>query len=277
MVHLDMRRLLRKAKDTLDKMMTEIVSSKHDEFNSQESKTQGEFSDILTTYLMEEEYNQSRANDETLKGSILSLLLAGNDTTAATLTWFFWILSQHPSIEAKIRDEIARVIPTDDRKKSHIFEPREISKLVYLHAAICETLRMYPPIPFQSRAPFETDVLPSGHKVNPNSTMVIIPLYNMARAKLVWGKECNEFKPERWITKDGGFKHESSHKFFSFNSGPRICLGKEVAFTQMKVVIATILHNYNVHLLKEQKIVHVCSVVLQTKYGLRARVSKRWD
>ncbi|KAL8137428.1 hypothetical protein V2J09_003429 [Rumex salicifolius] len=269
---------LRRAKDILNKISTMIVLNKHDEFNSQDSDTLGDdkFNDMLTTYFMVDDHYHSGDGDDVLKGSFLSLMLAGKDTTAAALTWFFWIISQHPTIEVKIRAEVEGVISKDVRDKGHVFTPEEISKLFYLHASIYETLRLYPPVPFQTRAPREPDMLPSGHEVFPNSTMVIIPLYVMARMKSVWGKDCAEFKPERWIAEDGGFKHEPSHKFFTFNSGPRICLGREVALNQMKAAIATILYNYNVHILKEQKVVPVYSVVLQTKYGLQARVSRRW-
>ncbi|KAL8137429.1 hypothetical protein V2J09_003430 [Rumex salicifolius] len=269
---------LRKAKDFLNKIATVIVSNKHDDFNSRGCDTLGndKFNDILTTYFIEDDHYNSGDGDDVLKGSFLSLMLAGQDTTSTALTWFFWTISQHPIIEAKIRAEVEGVISEDVGEKAHVFTPEEISKLVYLHASVCETLRLYPPVPFQTRTPREPDMLPSGHGVIPNSTMVIIPLYVMARMKSVWGKDCAEFKPERWIAEDGGFKHEPSHKFFTFNSGPRICLGREVALTQMKAAIATILYNYNVQVLKEQKVVPVYSVVLQMKYGLHAKVSKRW-
>ncbi|KAJ0097938.1 hypothetical protein Patl1_27753 [Pistacia atlantica] len=102
-------------------------------------------------------------------------------------------------------------------------------------------------------------------------------MYAMGRMESIWGEDCLEFKPERWITEKGGIKHEPSYKFFVFNSGPRTCLGKEVAFTQMKAVAATIIHNYNVEVVEGQCFDPNISVVLQVKSGLRMRIFNRWD
>lgn len=65
---------------------------------------------------------------------------------------------------------------------------------------------------------------------------VILETYSMGRIEGVWcgGKDCLEFRPERWVTEDGKLRHEPSYKFFSFNTGPWTCLGKEMAFVQMK-------------------------------------------
>ncbi|KAJ0098003.1 hypothetical protein Patl1_27587 [Pistacia atlantica] len=107
------------------------------------------------------------------------------------------------------------IIPADKMAaKWWKFDSKELNKLVYLHGALCEALRLYPPVPFQHKS--------------------------------IWGDDCLEFKPQRWISEKGRIKHEPSYKFLAFNAGPRTCLGKEVAFTQMKAVAAAIIHNYNV-------------------------------
>lgn len=105
---------------------------------------------------------------------------------------------------------------------------------------------------------------------------VIFSLYAMGRMKFIWGKDCREFKPERWISERGKVKHEPSYKFLAFNAGPRTCLGKEVAFTQMKSVAAAIIHNYNVQVVKGHRVHPNVSVILYIKNGLKVRVTKRW-
>ncbi|KAL5751865.1 hypothetical protein ACOSP7_022044 [Xanthoceras sorbifolium] len=94
-------------------------------------------------------------------------------------------------------------------------------------------------------------------------------MYALGRMKSVWGEDCLEFKPERWILKKGGIKRNSSYKFLSFNAGPRTCLRKEVAFTQIKIVAATILHNYNVVQVVEDDTTNGpnVSVILQMKHA----------
>ncbi|KAL0353412.1 UNVERIFIED_CONTAM: Alkane hydroxylase MAH1 [Sesamum angustifolium] len=91
----------------------------------------------------------------------------------------------------------------------------------------------------------------------------------------VWGKDCLEFKPERWISPGGGTKHEPSYKFPAFNAGPRTCLGKEMAFVQMKMVAAAIIYHYSIQLVEGHPVIPSDSVILQAKHGLKVRLSRR--
>lgn len=143
-----------------------------------------------------------------------------------------------------------------------------------MHGAFCEALRLYPPVPFQNKEPIEQDVLPSGHFVHPKMRVMFF-LYAMGRMESIWGDDCLEFKPERWISERGTIKHEPSYKFLAFNAGPRTCLGKEVAFTQMKAVAATMIHNYQVSVVEGHPIAPNCSVILYMRDGLKVRVTKR--
>lgn len=119
------------------------------------------------------------------------------ETTRTALTWFFWCLSKNPSVEAKIKEELRRNPAGKEVEKGQIlFNLDELSKLVYLHAALSETLRLFPPVPHETRIPVEPDCLPSGHKVNPN-TSIIVSSYAMGRMKSIWGEDCEEFRPER--------------------------------------------------------------------------------
>ncbi|KAJ0492946.1 putative cytochrome P450 [Helianthus annuus] len=72
----------------------------------------------------------------------------------------------------------------------------------------------------------------------------------MGRMESVWGKDCLEFKLERWFDKRGGIKHQPSYKFPAFNAGPRSCLGKQMSFTQIKIMVARIVYRYHVELVE---------------------------
>ncbi|CAA6666239.1 unnamed protein product [Spirodela intermedia] len=96
----------------------------------------------------------------------------------------------------------------------------------------------------------------------------------MGRLEGVWGKDCCEFKPERWISDRGRLKHEPSYKFLSFNSGPRTCLGKEMAMTQMKVVAATMIHNFRIKAVPGHAVVPSLSIILHMKNGLLVNVER---
>lgn len=84
-----------------------------------------------------------------------------------------------------------------------------------------------------------------------------------------------EFKPERWISDGGSIRHEPSYKFLAFNAGPRTCLGKEVAFTQMKTVAAALIGNYRVRVVDDHRVRPNYSIILYMRDGLKVRVENR--
>ncbi|KAG2249094.1 hypothetical protein Bca52824_088722 [Brassica carinata] len=108
------------------------------------------------------------------------------DSTSSALTWFFGLLSRNPHVEAKIRQEIKKNLPiagtSQEGPWSAIDHKEFLNKLVYLHGALYETMRLYPPVPFERKSPIKSDVLPSGHKIDANSH-VIIPIYALGRMR----------------------------------------------------------------------------------------------
>ncbi|KAL3821129.1 hypothetical protein ACJIZ3_007034 [Penstemon smallii] len=209
-----------------------------------------------------------------LRDASLNFMLAGRDTTSTCLTWFFWLIASNPVVEVKIRDEIETRLHLKEDKKWRFFNVEESRKLVYLHGALCESLRLFPPVPIEHKTSTHPDILPSGQYIREN-TKVIFSFYSVGRMEKVWGEDCLEFKPDRWISERGGIIHEPSYKFPAFNAGPRTCLGKETSFFQMKLVSASIIYHYNVQLLKGHQVSPRDSIILQAKHGLRIRLSRR--
>ncbi|GFP92735.1 alkane hydroxylase mah1 [Phtheirospermum japonicum] len=200
-----------------------------------------------------------------LRDTFLGLLFAGRDSLSVSLTWLLWLISTNPSVETKIRK--------DEGKNPRFFSVEECDKLFYLHAALCETLRLFPPIGLEIKAPAEHDVLPSGNSVRPN-TRIVVSFYSTGRMESVWGKDCMEFKPERWLSPGGGIKHESSFKFPAFNVGPRTCPGKKMAFIEMKLVAAFIVHRYSVRVVESETVSPRNAIMLKADHGLRVRLSR---
>ncbi|XP_058076394.1 cytochrome P450 86B1-like [Magnolia sinica] len=232
--------------------------------------------DLLTSYM--DEIKGGSESDRFLRDTVLNFLTAGKDTTSASITWFFLMISKNPRAEIKILEELRAISAKKEQVRQEklptVFEPEELNKLVYLHAAFCETLRLFPSVPFEHKGVIQTDVLPSGKTVRPN-TMIIFPLYSMGRMEAIWGKDCLEFKPERWITEQGSLKFEPSYKFTAFNTGPRDCLGREVAFTQMKAIAAALLYNFQIEVMDEHPVSPKLSVILHMKDGLMVRLTER--
>ncbi|KAL1356384.1 hypothetical protein AAHE18_05G181000 [Arachis hypogaea] len=201
---------------------------------------------------------------------------AGRDTIASVLTWFFWLVASHPAVEAKILEEIEKVFGAVDRGNYKILSTEDVKKLVYLHGALCEVLRLFPPIPMERKKPIKADILPSGHVVDSN-TNIVFSFYGMGRSEEIWGKDCLEFKPERWINEKGGIVHVPSYKFISFNAGARTCLGKDMSFIQIKIVTSAIFQNYRVRIVKDHsdEVTPSLSIILLMKHGLKVKITKR--
>ncbi|XP_057443516.1 alkane hydroxylase MAH1-like [Lotus japonicus] len=215
----------------------------------------------LLTTLIREEKGKKEYDNKFIRDSVYGFLEGGRSTIASALTWFFWLVAKNPLVEAKILEEI----------KDNFGDEK---KLVYLHADMYETMRLYPPVPFERKQAIEADVLPSGHHVHANA-MILFSLYAMGRFEDVWGEDCLEFKPERWISDRGGIVYVPSYKFFSFNAGPRTCLGKDMSLVQLKMVAATILRNYRIHPVEVHVPIPSYSIILLMKDGFKVRVTKR--
>ncbi|XAR64666.1 hypothetical protein NMG60_11008432 [Bertholletia excelsa] len=184
-------------------------------------------------------------NDETfLRDIVISFLLAGRDTVASALTGLIWLLASHPEVETAILAEADRVIGLDREPTS--FE--QMKELHYLQATVYESMRLYPPIQFDSKFCLEDDFLPDGTFVKRGTRVTYHP-YAMGRMEEIWGPDCLEFKPDRWL-KEGVFFQENPFKYPVFQAGVRVCLGKEMALVEMKSVALSLLRRFHIRLAK---------------------------
>ncbi|XP_017437564.2 alkane hydroxylase MAH1 [Vigna angularis] len=286
---------------TFDDFIYSCIASKREELSkcSREEMEEAPF-DLLTALITEE---RGRLHDDKfLRDGAFNFFVAGRETMTSALTWFFWLIAKHPLVEAKILEEIRDHFKTDEKKtvdcgdhgfhedhhdhnldqeqylkqsvSGEVLGMQEVKKLVYLHGALCEALRLFPPVPIERKQAVKADTLPSGHRVNGN-TMIMFSLYAMGRCEEIWGKDCLEFKPERWISERGEIVYAPAYKFIAFNAGPRICLGKDLAFLQMKMVAAAILRKYCFKVVEDHVATPTHSIVLLMKNGLKARIMKR--
>nr|ATG29917.1 CYP94P5 [Taxus chinensis] len=183
-------------------------------------------------------------SEEYLRDIIISFILAGRDTTSSALTWFFWLLSSHRQVEDAVYNEIMSTLaarPDADINTGFCFE--ELKSMNYLHAAICESMRLYPPVPFDSKHALANDVLPDGTFVAKGTRVTYHP-YAMGRMKTIWGADRLEFNPGRWLDERGCFVPQSPFKYAIFQGGMRVCLGKDMAFIQMKYVAASVVARF---------------------------------
>lgn len=226
--------------------------------------------DLLSRFMAADENSYS---DEYLRDVVLSFVLAGRDTTSATLTWFFWLVAKRPDVKERIEAEIANVRARCSTK-SNFFTLDEVRDMDYLHAALSETLRLYPAVPLEGRTCSSDDVLPNGVGAK-KGQWVMYNSYAMGRMAEIWGEDWARFRPERWLG-GGEFQQRSPFEYPVFNAGPRTCLGKEMAYIQMKVVAASVMERFELDLVEEEEEkLPELTIIMKMKGGLQVRVTEK--
>ncbi|KAJ1704164.1 hypothetical protein LUZ63_003943 [Rhynchospora breviuscula] len=255
---------LKQAIEIVNELATIVISNcrKSDSENSH---------DILSRFM--HTGNGKEIDDVYLRDVVVSFLLAGRDTVASGLAAFFLLLSTNPSALSAIREEISHVT---EGKRDHEMSYDDIKSMHYVHAALHESLRLLPPVPFDSKFAAGDDILPDGTEIT-QGTRVMYHSYAMARMKSVWGADCKEFRPERWLSDDGVFTPESPFKYPVFQAGLRVCLGRELALMEMKTVIVSVLREFDVEVALQNGDLPRFAPALTTSFkgGIPANIRRR--
>ncbi|KAL5225510.1 hypothetical protein ABZP36_012149 [Zizania latifolia] len=286
-------RVLQRSLAGVDKFAYDVIQKRKEEVAAEEegqatsAGPAGRRSDLLTVFTKMRDADTGAAaySDKFLRDICVNFILAGRDTSSVALAWFFWLLGKNPTVEANILDEIEGIVTARRRSTSpapasgaeaeeeFVFHPEEVKRMHYLHAALSEALRLYPSVPVDHKEVEEDEVFPDG-TVLKKGTKVIYAMYAMGRMESIWGDDCREYKPERWL-RDGRFMSESAYKFTAFNGGPRLCLGKDFAYYQMKFAAASILRRYRVAVVDGHPVAPKLALTMYMKRGLKVTLSKR--
>ncbi|KAJ9679153.1 hypothetical protein PVL29_021164 [Vitis rotundifolia] len=266
---------LRNSIKVVDQYVNKVIQSKIEEIHKlQEVSVPMKKGDVLSRFL-----ELRKTDPKYLKDIILSFIIAGKDTTALTLSWFLYMLCKHPPIQEKIAQEVkeatkAKDASTLDELAASITE-ESLDKMQYLHAALTETLRLYPPVPVDGKLCLSDDTWPDGFSVRKGDLVAYQP-YAMGRMAFLWGTEAEDFRPARWLDENGIFCPESPFKFTAFQAGPRVCLGKDFAYRQMKIFSAILLSSFTFKLSDENKAVNYRTMInLLINGGLHIHASHR--
>ncbi|XP_020190750.1 alkane hydroxylase MAH1-like isoform X1 [Aegilops tauschii subsp. strangulata] len=263
------------ARHEIDRFIGDAIAKRREAVKARGANENSETTDLLSSYIDDDD--AGRTADVILRDTTMNLMLAGRDTTGSALSWFFYLLAKNPHVECKILAELDTIKATTSTTLDGMVtydDTDELGRLVYLHAALCEALRLYPPVPFEHKGVVAAETLPSGHEVRPGDK-IIVSLYAMGRMEAVWGKDCWDFRPERWIREDGKPRYVPSYKFASFNTGPRTCLGKDMAFVQLKAVAAAVVRNFVVEAVPGHVVEPNVSIILHMKNGFKAKIKRR--
>ncbi|KAH0698595.1 hypothetical protein KY284_012810 [Solanum tuberosum] len=257
----------------VDEFADEVIRTRKKEISIADSKQR---SDLLTVFMGLRDEEGKPFSDKFLRDICVNFILAGRDTSSVALSWFFWLLDRNPEVEQRILVEICKILNEREdaiNESPLIFKPAEIKKMDYLQAALSEALRLYPSVPVDHKEVVEDDVFPDG-TVLKKGTKVVYAIYTMGRMEGIWGKDCREYRPERWL-RDGRYMSEPAYRFTAFNGGPRLCLGKDFAYYQMKFTAASILYRYHVKVVEGHPVMPKMALTMYLKYGLQVKLSRR--
>lgn len=266
---------LSRSLEHIEQYLSSVIQDRKLELLSQQ-KDGNPHDDLLSRFMKKKE----SYSDTFLQHVALNFILAGRDTSSAALCWFFWLVMQNPTVEDKILHEICTVLRETRGKEvdAWLEDPlgfEEADRLVYLKAALSETLRLYPSVPEDAKHVVHDDVLPDGTFL-PAGSSVTYSIYSTGRMRSAWGDDCLEFRPERWLSPDGKrFVPHESYKYVAFNGGPRICLGKDLAYLQMKSIAAAVLLRHRLTVAEGHSVEQKISLTLFMKYGLVVNVQRR--
>jgi cytochrome P450 len=187
--------------------------------------------DILSLLVEARDEDGRPMSDEELRDEMVTMLVAGHETTATSLAWTFHCILERPEVMDRLRAEIRAVVGSGP------VEPQHISQLEYLDATIKETQRVYPIVPIVGRLLHEP--LRLGGQDLPAGVMVAPCIYLTHHSPDIW-PEPDTFDPDRFLA-----KRVSPYEFFPFGGGIRHCIGAAFALYEMKIVLAQVLSRAN--------------------------------
>jgi cytochrome P450 len=222
------------------------------------------------------EKQSSKMTDKQLRDEVMTIFLAGHETTANALTWALYLLSCHPNIEVKILQEIA-VITNDKKEGSNnhrqIITVEDLPRLKYTEKVLMESMRLYPPSWAIGRQAVKDYELNDNYTI-PSGAVVIMSQYLMHHDSRYF-TDAEKFVPERWSSK---FKTSIPRfSYFPFGGGPRSCIGEPLAWSEGIIVLANIINRWKITIEDKNtsKVKLQPLVTLRPKNGIKMMISKR--
>src|SRR5829696_8299680 len=220
--------------------------------------------DLLSMLVLAEDESGERMTDKQLKDEVMTLFLAGHETTANTLAWTFWLLSLNVAAEAKLAEELERVLggraPT----------LADLPRLPYVERVIKESMRLYPPAWVMGReAVGECEV--GGYRM-PAGTTALMSQWVVHRDPR-YHHDPQRFDPDRWAA--GYEKELPRFAYFPFGGGPRQCIGAGFAMTEARLVLATVAQQFRMEHAPRHRVEPYASITLRPKEGIRMTLAER--
>lgn len=242
----------RRARERFDTLVYRIIRARR-----RQPEQKGDLLDMLLAA-------SGEMSEEQLRDELITLASAGHETTANALSWTFYLLSKHPEVERRVREEVREVL--GDRPPAL----SDLAALEYTEQVILEAMRLYPPVWGFERQALEEDVI-GGQKVTPGTFVMIVP-YSIHRDPTYWSNP-EGFDPDRFAP--GAREARPRFAYLPFGGGPRVCIGNAFAMMEAKIVLAMVVREMGLELVPGHPIVEEPLITLRPKDGVLASVRPR--
>lgn len=257
-VPLPTSQLLKRAVGRLDKVIYRIIEQR---------RVSGQLSgDLLSVFLQVQDDEGIGMTDRQLHDEIMTLFLAGHETTANVLSWTWFLLGQHPEVEKKLFEELERVLG------GRVPTPADLSRLTYVDTVLRESMRLYPPVWVIGRralAPFRL-----GEYELPADTNVLISQLLMHRDARYF-PDPERFDPGRWSASDPRSSALPRFAYFPFGGGPRVCIGAAFGMMEAVLLLATIAQRFRIEISPGQEVQMQPTVTLRPRHGIPVTLKRR--
>ena len=231
----------------------------------EERRAQGAQGDDLLSLLLRARYEDGEAMDtRQVRDEIVTLLIAGYDTSTLALSWIWCLLSQHPSVSAALTAELRATLG------GRAPAAADLPQLVYADMIVREALRLYPPVWGFGREVAE-DCQIGGYTI-PAGATVFVSQWIVQRDQRYWDAP-ESFNPDRW--RSDRVKHLPRFAYFPFGGGPRLCIGQPFAMTEITLLLAMIAQKFRFKLLPDQNLTPQAGLTLQPKHGIQMQIVRR--
>lgn len=279
-------RRAREARKELDSLVYGLISDRRQQEESDNDKRYDD--DLLSRLMQAQESNiadhvghndvpststsNEKMSDKQVRDEVMTIFIAGHETTSNALTWTFYLLSQYPDVERKLHDELELVLGNNSSNNAgnRIPTADDIPKLQYTERVLRESMRLYPPVWTMGRY-VENDYSVGEYTILAGSS-ILMSQYVMHHDPRYY-KKPEEFNPNRWT--DDFNAHLPRFSYFPFGGGIRGCIGESFAWMEGILIIATIAQEWSMRLVPSQRIKLDPAITLRSRYGMKMKLLQR--
>ena len=257
---------LNKARKILNDTISKMISDRRAETsNTQDATDESQHLDMMSMLLDAKYEDGSSMSDQLVMDELITLFVAGHETTSNALTWTIYLLTQHPEIQKKLQEELDGALEERDAQFS------DLENLSYTEMVIKESMRLLPPAWTLNARQANQDTQIGQYLFPKDKVVFISPYANHRNPK--YFEQPDRFDPERFSTERE--KTIPKHAYMPFGTGPRVCIGQSFAMMEAKLILATLLNRFEVTADKNLKFEPQAQITLSNKEGMQVYLQKR--